>query len=396
MKDLNIGITLQIISSDESIWTNGIKQNVLMLYHLLTKSDKKYKVTLLNTMKMNEWSSKPDYLQDTSICFFDDEYVKMDLIIVMGAQISYDSIINFKSIKKTNKVISYKCSFDYIITAEDILFKHTNIYNHFECYDELWYIPQVHDNSCGFFHTLYRTRCTVVPFIWHHKFLNQCLTSIKKGYSNGNFKKGVEYDCKKNKKVLGIMEPNINIVKFCLIPTMISEESYRGTVGKNKIEKLMITCSDNIAKDKYFLDILKTFDIYKDGKIRAESRYKTSYIVSQYLDIVISHQVMNPLNYLYLDVAYMGYPILHNASMCKDVGYYYEGSNTVEGAKMLDWILENHDNNLKEYDERNKKAIFKYSADNKTLIETYDKLLYNLYNGGNSGLIYDENTNNYK
>jgi hypothetical protein len=158
----------------------------------------------------------------------------------------------------------------------------------------------------------------------------------------------------------------------------------------------MITNSKDVSAHKEFLSILKTFDLYKDKKITAESRYQTSYIMTQYLDILICHQILNPLNYLYLDVAFMGYPVLHNAPMCKDIGYYYEGSDTVDGAKMLDWILENHDNNLKEYEERNKKALFRYFADNRTLIETYDMLIHNLFNGGNSRLVYDETTNNYK
>ena len=34
-KNLKIGITLGLQSNTESIWTNGIKQNVLMLVHLL-------------------------------------------------------------------------------------------------------------------------------------------------------------------------------------------------------------------------------------------------------------------------------------------------------------------------------------------------------------------------
>ena len=41
---------------------------------------------------------------------------------------------------------------------------------------------------------------------------------------------------------------------------------------------------------------------------------------------------------MYLDAAFMGYPVLHNAPMCKDVGYYYEGCDTVEASKKLNWI----------------------------------------------------------
>jgi hypothetical protein len=97
-----------------------------------------------------------------------------------------------------------------------------------------------------------------------------------------------------------------------------------------------------------------------------------------------------------LDVAYMGYPVLHNAPMCKDLGYYYEGSDTKDGAKQLNWILENHDKNLDEYNKRNDKVLLRYSADNPKLIETYDMLIHNLFNGGNHGLEYDETTNLYK
>ena len=62
--------------------------------------------------------------------------------------------------------------------------------------------------------------------------------------------------------------------------------------------------------------------------------------------MLVCHQILNPLNYLYLDAVYLGYPVLHNAYMCEDLGYYYKGSDTIEVAKMLSYILENHDKNL--------------------------------------------------
>jgi hypothetical protein len=83
--------------------------------------------------------------------------------------------------------------------------------------------------------------------------------------------------------------------------------------------------------------------------------------------------------------------------MCKDLGYYYEGSSTKDGANKLNWILENHDNNLEAYQKRNKSVLDRYSINNLDLITTYDKLIENLFNGGNSeNLIYDETTNLYK
>jgi hypothetical protein len=44
----------------------------------------------------------------------------------------------------------------------------------------------------------------------------------------------------------------------------------------------------------------------------------------------------------------MGYPVIHNAPMCKDIGYYYEGSDTTKASELLNWVLENHDKNLRD------------------------------------------------
>jgi len=50
---MKIGITLGLKDNQESIWTNGIKQNVLMLTHLLKNSEKNYEVCILNSMNID-------------------------------------------------------------------------------------------------------------------------------------------------------------------------------------------------------------------------------------------------------------------------------------------------------------------------------------------------------
>jgi hypothetical protein len=397
MGKLKIGITIGLKDNKESIWTNGIKQNVLMLHRLLKNSTKEYEIKLLNTIEV-DWSTKPTYLNDINICTFKDNFMDMDLLIVMGAQISNSDIKKFKT-DPNKKVISYKCGNNYVITMENILFKEEEegkLHQFEEDYDEVWYIPQQDEVNKGFFKTLYRTNAFIVPFVWHNQYLLEALTDIEKGFQKGQFKKDYRYEIGKEKKRIGVMEPNLNIVKFSLIPSMITEECYRGEIGKKHIDKLMLTNSEKISKNKEFLAMVRTFDLYKDNKITAESRYQTAYILSQHIDVLVCHQILNPLNYLYLDAAYMGYPVLHNAPLCKDLGYYYESSDTVEGAKQLDYILTEHDKNIDAYNERNDKVLMRYYADNPKLVKTYDKLIHNLFNGGNKDLIYNPKTNLYK
>lgn len=396
MKNLKIGITLGLQSNTESIWTNGMKQNVLMFIHLLKQSKNNYQVCILNIIDVDFSEKKPSYLDGIDIYNFKDKFMDMDLIVMMGAQVYDEDIKKFKE-DKNKRFIGYKCGNNYVIHMENVMFKE-NKKKYFEyetTFDELWYIPQQHETNSGFFSTLYRTNAFIVPFIWHHKFLLESVKDIEKGFADGRYKKGYKYNPDKEKKVIGVMEPNINIVKYGLIPAMIAEECYRGEIGKEKIDKLMITNGEKVKANHEFMSIVRTFNIFKDKKMSAESRYQTAFILTQYFDVLISHQVLNPLNYLYLDAAFLGYPVLHNASLCKDLGYYYENGDTKQGAKMLDYILTEHDNNLQEYHERNDLVLQRYHADNENLIETYDKLIYNLFNGGNKDLIYNPDTNLY-
>jgi hypothetical protein len=393
---MKIGITLALKDNKESIWTNGIKQNVLMLVHMLKQSDKNYEVCILNTNDV-DFTERPNYLNDIDVYHFDSVFMEMDLIIVMGAQIHDTKLKQFKE-SGDKKVIAYKCGNNYMISVENILFKENDKSKKFQYereYDEIWYIPQQHESNSGLYKTLYRTNAIIIPFIWSERFLLEAVTEIHKGFQKGTYKKDWQYEIGKEKKILGIMEPNINLIKFCLIPALIAEESYRGEIGKNHIERLRITNANRVKENKEFLSMIGTFDLYKDGRISAESRYQTAYILTQHLDVLISHQVANPLNYLYLDAVFLGYPILHNAPLVKDLGYYYEDGDTIQGAKQLDYILTEHDKNIEEYDERNDKVLQRYHIYNKDIIETYDRLIEGLWNGGNHDLIYNPSTNLY-
>jgi hypothetical protein len=225
IKKLKIGITIGLKDNKESIWTNGIKQNVLMLTRLLKNSKNNYEIKLLNTFDV-DWTEKPSYLNDVDICTFRDNFMDMDMLIVMGSQISNTDIKKFKT-DPNKKVIAYKCGNNYVITMENILFREqeeNKSYQFEEDYDEIWYIPQQDEVNSGFYKTLYRTNAFIVPFIWHNQYLLEALTDIERGFKRGKFKKDYRYEIGKEKKRIGVMEPNLNIVKFSLIPTMLVEE----------------------------------------------------------------------------------------------------------------------------------------------------------------------------
>lgn len=392
---MKIGITISLETVTESIWTNGIKLNILYLIETLKKSKKNYEIYLLNMKNIEIPENLPIHFDGINLKYFNDVYEEMDLLIAMGSQVYSSQIKKFKSYPN-KKFISYKCGNNYVLTTEKILFTSgftTTEYTNEQDYDEVWYVPQQHETNYGYYKTFHRTNAIQVPFLWHYKFLKNSLAEISNGYKNGRYKKNWQYDIGKKKKTIGIMEPNLNVVKFCLIPLFIAEESYRGEQKEN-IGSVMIANGMAINKKQNFISLIKNLDLFQDKKLSVESRYQTAYFLTQHIDVLISHQILNPLNYLYLDAAYMGYPVIHNAKLCKDLGYYYEDSNTEEGKKLLDYVLTEHDNNIGEYDKRNDIVLQRYFAENEDVVNQYDLLIENLFNNiPNTYLKYNPNTN---
>ena len=215
--------------------------------------------------------------------------------------------------------------------------------------DQIWSIPQMYKQNKGFWEILNRSNCIEVPFIWSNnsiKFVKKILNLQNEGE--------IMYKKKENK--IGIFEPNISVMKWCLPCLFICEKSYR---DKKNISHVYVTNMDikkkpdefkiNKFNNEQFNNICKHLEINTNKKLSVEHRYITLEFMMKYADIAVSHQWENPLNYLYLDLAWMGWPILHNAYLCKDVGYFYDEFNYDTGSEQLNYIIENHESVKDEY-----------------------------------------------
>jgi hypothetical protein len=187
--------------------------------------------------------------------------------------------------------------------------------------DQIWTIPQNYETNKHYYEMIYKKDNISVPFIWSPFFIEQYIKD-KQLHAN--------YEPYKEKKNISVFEPNINIVKYLMYPTLIVEKLYN--TNKNIFNKLNLTNAENLINNTYFMSIISMLDIYNENKVSLLGRYATPYFLSTYTDIVLSHQIYNPLNYAYLDALYLGYPLVHNADMIKDAGYYYQGFD-VDGGK---------------------------------------------------------------
>lgn len=368
---MKIGITISF-KEDYSIWSNGIQLNALMLAETLSLI-KGVEVFFLNIATCPE-ENIPWCTKEFPTFYLYDKYLEVDLLIFLGGRIQKQYVDLFKKIKN-KKTVFYKCGNEFIVNLEKNLFgedleedgKLESIYG---C-DEIWYVPQQHDTNKNYFECLYRTPARPAPFVYSPRWLNK---DIKK--KEGIYKKTMHYSNTEEPKRISIMEPNMNIVKYAMYPLMIAETYYRK--HPSKIKEVNIVGGDRLSKKQNFLSVVNTFDLKRDRKLFVEGRQVTSSFLGNHSDILICHQMMNPLNYIYLDAAWMGYPVIHNAEYVKDLGYYYHGNDVKGGAKKLKDVLEHFDEDEK-YKERQEKVFKRFDNKSKEMVVQYDRLIKNIF-----------------
>jgi hypothetical protein len=239
-------------------------------------------------------------------------------------------------------------------------------------YDDIWMIPQVANISAAFFTTLRRRPARIVPFVWDPVFLEERSRELPDGG---------RYSARAGARRLTVTEPNLDVVKFCLYPILIAEEAFR--IRPDAISLLQVTNSERMAtKNAEFIAVMNQLDIVRGHKAVFLGRHETPAFLATNTDVVISHQWENPLNYMYLEVCWQGYPLVHNASLCPDIGYYYPGNDVTAGCRALLRAIDQHDADAEGYLQRQRSVIARYRPGDPEVTRRYDSLLDELMAGG--------------
>lgn len=417
-----IGITIGLKTSNEDMWINGIKMNAIFLANILKKVG--HHVYLLDTSnyvgrdaltgKLNSkelaWDNEEfpcyDYLKKSKEC---------DILICLGTTLNPKQTIEWKSGRKYKKVIKYACGNNYVVDMENMIFhgdtKMKPTYN--REVDAVWYVPQQGYQNHEYYRVTNRLlphQVMPVPFVWDPMFIDQSEKHYGDTFdADGNKMptlEGIVPVYKPGKKIedkqLIVFEPNLNVVKFSMIPTLIANDYL--LKGGDVFNKFHIVSAQRLYKNPLWREFVAGLDIThiknKDDNtiLQVQHRWPVHYLLAQWTDIVISHQWENPLNYAYLDCLYLQFPLVHNADFIKDAGYYYPDFEIGKGASQLKNALENHDDNIDAYNEQSEEVLTRYTTFNEDLVLTYSKLIDNLWEGKNLhnlSLKYNWETNLY-
>lgn len=363
--NIRVAITADL---NRSLFSNGINQNAL--YLAMVYQEMGADVDIIAPGSDNEASKQLDKLGvKLPILRLSESLLKTyDVIITLGFVIENTWYGIWKNSNPDLKLVSYKCGNELLTDMEAILYGiHEERVESFKDMkyvkpDVIWSIPQMESTNLDYYKfTQHQDNATVVPFVWDPILIES--------YKNTtDFTDWTERPI----ETAAIMEPNLGIMKN-LLPPLIILDRFVNTGGK--LKHLFAFSTQKLSKNKRLISILKSSKSKLITKLSAEGRKPTIEVLNKHADFVVSWQLENNLNYLYLDIAWLGWPIIHNANLCQDIGYYYPNTDAVAGAEQIKLAQNTHNT---EYKEEQRSRIKRYTKENKTLIEQYKKLTEDL------------------
>jgi hypothetical protein len=369
---LRIGITIGLHHEAETLWNNGIKQNAVFLAEALRHCPNVASVVLVNTTAVPITPALPWDLARWPTVAFEAAKDEVDVLIELGGQIGTDQTDYLK--RRGVRLVSYCCGCEYVQVMESVLFDKpmwgANLFVN-QRYDDIWMVPQVAHISAPYFEVLRRAEARAVPFVWSPVFLDERTQAMPDA---GTYR---PRHPRNGPRRLSVMEPYINVVKFCLYPVFISELAYRAQ--PEAIELLQVTNAERLATQNLeFISLMNQLDLVRAHKAVFLGRHETPAFLAQHTDIVVSHQWENPLNYFYLETCWQGYALVHNAHLCPDLGYYYKDNDVEEGSRRLLEAIGQHDLAHDAYRERQRALIGRYLPGNAEVTARYAELLESL------------------
>lgn len=354
---LNIVLTA---SFDKGLFCNGLNQNIVTLADLIIKLG--HRPVLAINHPLEKGKDVPDYIDliySEDLGDFDD----LDYLLQTAWVVKDETIDQLKSLNPRFKNIHVHYGNRLLADVEQCRWDTSPVNNH--RVDEVWVSPH-YKFSFQYFQIYYNTqKVFTLPYIWSPKYIK----------AHEKIRSHMGSSCKYNPdapKNLIVVEPNLNMTKNCLPSIMIMEEVFRR--DPDSFNKATVYCSSVISEKNYFKKLMWELDIVKEGRLNFGPRQLMSKTFSEGGNVMISHQLLNGLNYTYLEALYFNMPVIHNSEYIKECGYFYKDYSVMDGANQLVNALTHHDTNLDNQKAIGEKIIYRYSIDNPYVQSSYIKL----------------------
>jgi FkbM family methyltransferase len=368
--NIKIGILIKKFSS---LFTCGISQQSYFTYKVLKKAG--FNVELI--------TAEDDYTEFEYMNIpirkltFQSDISDLSMMLFISSSVSSRKELEF--IRSFNiKIVNQICGNYYYITQEDIVHDchKRDFYLNGDLIDEYWILP-MYDHMKSYIEAMTKRPVYIMNYVWDGDIIEKYM-EITNNNANNFFRDS--NNIFNNSLNLLIAEPNLSIHKTALIPMAISEKYDYDT---NNIERVYLLCKN---KNESFKRIFNAMDIVKKGKVEMHHRVILMEVLFQLREkkipiALLSHQIKNDLNFIHLEMIYLGYPVIHNCERLKDNGLFYNEHNVEEGINILNKCKVNY--KLRD----NKDILERYDTYNSKNVEQYRNTINRIFNKENKVLI---------
>ncbi len=358
----SVGISL-FARDGQAIWENGIHQNIAFLAMMLKRSDRVGPVYFVNGGDANALPAglEPDGL-DVQLVKPADITHELDVVIEMGAQLPVEWMRHVKA--RGTKCVAFFCGHTYSGLGETPIFEKPSghIFNGTQ-FDEVWVLEKSKKIDVPLLRTLLRTSVHIVPHIWSPHFLERRVTALNVEGATFGYRPG------RRPWRLATLEPNISVVKSCHYPMLACDAFYRSR--PDAVKHMFVVNAMHMKAHPTFLHFANSLDLVRQHKASFEPRQDLPGLMARHADAVVSHHWENSQNYLYYDVLYGDYPLIHNSPLLDDAGYYYPDFDAAAGARALLDAWLHHDEHLDDYRTKARRLLQSVSIDSAANLDAF-------------------------
>jgi len=364
VKQLKVGITVVGGQTDAvaALWSSGIGQNIVYLALILMRLPE-VETCVLVACPTGEQHVLGD-LYGIPVMELEPAAKELDIIIELGARADADALNRMRA--RGGKLISYVAGNIMTMNFEDLA---SGVgygdYVTVDGCDAVWITPQHWRTNHAYTAITRSPNVEVAPHIWHPICLQQSAFNLKRRpFWRPSSSPGWR---------LGVFDPNVNVLKTFHYPLLVAEEAFRKE--PELIDRILLFNASHLTTNVHFTDFCGITNLGRAGKIFAEGRFPITEMLGDHIDAVVTHQWENNLNYLYWDVLYLGWPLIHNSIAFPEAGYYYPEFDAQTGGDVLRDGLKTH---AAEWSARRPQVLdtlWRFNIDNPQVQRDYAALL---------------------
>ncbi len=373
---MQIGISVLSVEG-LSFWSNGIRQNALFLAQLLQKLPFVHKVHMIECGRQDVAMGR-DHFQKLGFSYVRPEEIIDDIDVAIEMVGAFS--LEWKRLLRARgkKMVYLCCGQPYVALAEESIFERTNAVIDLCELDQIWVLPK--DRAfIPMMRTMYRCPVYEAPYVWSPYFLDDRIVEVSRHGKDFGYPGRCMYPEDKGLR-MAIFEPNISVVKNCVVPMLGCDMAYRQ--ASESLQFMNVLCADHMVQHPTLLYMGNSLDLVRDHKAVFLGRFDVVSFMAEQANAVIAHQWQNDQNYSYFDVLYGAYPLIHNSEWLwreYGAGYYYPDFDAPKAGQEIVRAWREHDENLAHYKACAQKAIQGVSPFNPRNAEVMTERLMGLF-----------------